>query len=290
MTSHTQASSLAEKTQNFLIRSRTAIEGLWAGNDDRFPDFLGIGAQKAGTTWLHENLRSHPEIFLHDAKELHFFDLHLGRGLRHYKSLFRSGKGRICGEITPSYGILPADRIRLIHKQNPELRTILLLRNPMQRAWSGAVMELADRRQRSVESVPLAEYETFLRSTGSVARSTYTAMLDRWCAVFPTDQVFVGFFEDIRTRPVELFTEILQHLGVSHTGLDLTKYPLQNVIVPDIERNSKVHKFATAYDSPRRSAAMLPEIQALLNDLYRDEVAQLEERFGARCSNWRSEA
>ena len=290
MITHKTETSLITAAQNFLIRSRSVIEGLWTRSDDPFPDFLGIGAQKSGTTWLHENLRCHPEVYLHDAKELHFFDLHLGRGLRHYKSLFRAGKGRTCGEITPSYGILPADRIQLIHEQNPQLRIILLLRNPIQRAWSGAAMELADRGQRSVESVPLAEYETFLRTTGSVARSTYTAMLDRWSAVFPTEQIFVGFFEDIRTRPAELFTEILQHLGVSQTGIDFSKYPLQNVIVPDIERNSKEHKFATAYDAPRRKAAMPPEIQTLLNDLYRDEIEQLEKRFGARCSSWRSEA
>ena len=58
-----------------------------------FPDFLGIGAQKAGTTWLHENLRRHPELFLPEEKELHYFDRQWVRPLRHYSAAFREAGG-----------------------------------------------------------------------------------------------------------------------------------------------------------------------------------------------------
>ena len=70
------------------------------------PDFLGIGAQKAGTTWLHENLRCHPSLYLPDEKELHYFDWHFHRPLRWYAGHFRQGAGRVrtgksdCGQRT----------------------------------------------------------------------------------------------------------------------------------------------------------------------------------------------
>jgi hypothetical protein len=63
--------------------------------------FLGIGAQKAGTSWLFANLRHHPSLFLPEGKKLHFFDKgHISQGIERYLANFAPGEGRICGEIT----------------------------------------------------------------------------------------------------------------------------------------------------------------------------------------------
>ena len=69
----------------------------WPGAADRLPlpDFLGIGAQKAGTTWLWENLRRHPEIFVPDKKELHYFDNKFDQSLRYYTRRFEAARGRV---------------------------------------------------------------------------------------------------------------------------------------------------------------------------------------------------
>ena len=112
------------------------------------PDFLGIGAQKAGTTWLHENLRCHPELYLPDAKELHYFDWDFHQSLRSYAEHFRDGADRVKGEITPGYSILSSIRIALIKDLMPDLRLLFLVRNPISRAWSQALMNLVGRTNR----------------------------------------------------------------------------------------------------------------------------------------------
>jgi len=73
----------------------------------KLPSFLCIGAQKAGTTWLHNMLRQHPELFLPETKELSFFDLKSnfeGRGTSWYRSNFAAADdNQLIGEVTPGY-------------------------------------------------------------------------------------------------------------------------------------------------------------------------------------------
>ena len=68
------------------------------------PAFLGIGVQRAATTWVYECLRAHPEVFLPDLKEVHYFDENYELGANWYASHFpESVRERTLGEITPSY-------------------------------------------------------------------------------------------------------------------------------------------------------------------------------------------
>lgn len=123
-----------EKTQYAL--------GIRSTNGLCLPDFLGIGAQKAGTTWLHENLCHHPDLYLPEPKELHYFDWGFHRSLRHYSDIFKRGCNRVKGEITPGYSIIPVERMRFIRTIMPDVRLIFLMRNPIDRAWSQALMNL----------------------------------------------------------------------------------------------------------------------------------------------------
>lgn len=142
------------------------------------PDFLGIGAQKAGTTWLHENLRCHPELYLPDAKELHYFDWDFHQSLRSYAEHFRDGADRVKGEITPGYSILSSIRIALIKDLMPDLRLLFLVRNPISRAWSQALMNLVGRTNRRREDVSDDEFRKHFRSTRSVKRGDYLTTID----------------------------------------------------------------------------------------------------------------
>ena len=109
------------------------------------PDFLIIGAEKAGTTWLHDVLRAHPDLFLPDTKELHFFnrfdsngreiDTYARRGLDWYQRHFEAAeRGKPAGEATPLYLCDPAAP-RRIRRTLPEARFIVLLRDPVSRTW-----------------------------------------------------------------------------------------------------------------------------------------------------------
>lgn len=131
------------------------------------PAFLGIGAHKAGTTWLYRQMTAHPEIgFSVDkerprriaAKERHFWcrDLHIRRerprwpspldeALAAYRASFPDGK--IGGDITPHYAILDSEAVGLVAEYLPGVRLLYLMREPRARAWSSAVSSYAESHQ-----------------------------------------------------------------------------------------------------------------------------------------------
>ena len=146
------------------------------------PHFLCIGAQKAGTTWLHSVLRQHPDVAVPSEKEVHYFDLSFTKPLRDYSRFFAENPGKICGDITPAYSILSEERIRFIRRIMPATRLVFLMRNPIERAWSHAVMFLTTRQGRSYEDVSLAEFQEFLDSPPSTERSDYEKIIARWTA------------------------------------------------------------------------------------------------------------
>ena len=61
-------------------------------SQNSFPEFLGIGAQKSGTTWLYENLKKHPQLYLPKTKEIHFFDWHFYKSIKWYCQHFKNAK------------------------------------------------------------------------------------------------------------------------------------------------------------------------------------------------------
>ena len=100
----------------------------------RLPDFLGIGTQKGGTTYLHALLQHHPQIFLATPKEQHFFSLHWQRGEQWYADQFAQAEShQCCGEVTPYYLFHPEVPQR-IKSQLPAAKLIVLLRDPVERA------------------------------------------------------------------------------------------------------------------------------------------------------------
>ena len=99
------------------------------------PDFLGVGTQKGGTTYLYELLKRHPQVFLAKPKEQHFFSLHWQRGADWYRRQFASSEeSQICGEITPYYLFHPEARAN--QSLVPNVKLIVLLRDPVERALS----------------------------------------------------------------------------------------------------------------------------------------------------------
>ncbi|MCH2181433.1 MAG: sulfotransferase domain-containing protein [Mariniblastus sp.] len=232
------------------------------------PDFLGIGAQKAGTSWLAKNLRCHPELFVSEEKELHYFDRDFHRPLRHYASHFAQAGDRVKGEITPAYAILDRPTIRFIHKVMPELRLVYLLRNPVERAWSQAYMNLVSIPGRPYEEVDQAEFIRHFRSPRSVSRGAYLACIDRWLESFAEDQLLIEFFEDIAEQPQALLERVFEHLGVSQQ-VDWNRFPIGErvfsgggVPIPD-------------------------EIRLVLDEMYAADIEAIHQRFGDKTEPWR---
>src|SRR5262249_33217876 len=124
------------------------------------PDFLIIGAPKAGTTWLAANLDCHPQIYMakrpgcQDPTEVRYFRKSFRLPLKYYSSLFLQGKDRIKGDKSPGYSTLTPFRIRFIRSIMPSVRLVFFLRNPVERAWSHAVMNLVKLAKQKYEELP----------------------------------------------------------------------------------------------------------------------------------------
>jgi hypothetical protein len=209
------------------------------------PDFLVIGAQRAGTTWLHRVLRQHPSLWLPPVKELHYFDrLETKRtildpkerrrvGLKRllsldpwlvsywlsarsddwYARLFRDAKakGLVAGEITPAYATLDETVLRRIKRMNDNIKLIFVMRDPVERAWS-AVNNAAKKGAADASSVEKSIERA--RESGTAARSAYDDTIRRLEAVFPASQIHYCFFEDLRDRPEALTLDLFSFLGV----------------------------------------------------------------------------
>jgi hypothetical protein len=99
------------------------------------PDFVGIGVQRGGTSWLYQCFKEHPGIYM-PGKEIHFFDQKYDKGMPWYESLFSEGNEQLVkGEMTPDYLFNPEAIVRL-STHYPNAKLILILRNPYERAYS----------------------------------------------------------------------------------------------------------------------------------------------------------
>lgn len=130
--------SLRENLRPVYRKMRKGLYGL-RDSEVKLPDFLIIGCQKCGTSSLHHYLANHPSVWSPEKKELHFFDYHYDLGLPFYKQYFNNQPDNIddllVGEATPEYIFHPysAERIK---KTLPKVKAIVLLRSPIERAFS----------------------------------------------------------------------------------------------------------------------------------------------------------
>jgi len=182
------------------------------------PNFLGIGAQRAGTTWLHAQMRSHPEVYLpRRRKELHFFDRYYERGLEWYETCFpradQSPGVRWMGEITPMYLYDP--RVpRRIKEHLPDCRFLAILRNPADRAYSQYAHHVQNKgEERNFRDFLAAEEDVF-------GRGLYYLQLRRYMDLFPGENFLVLIFEEVMKDPAGALGELANFLGIQPGGFD----------------------------------------------------------------------
>jgi hypothetical protein len=174
-------------------------------------DFLGIGAQKAGTSWLHRMLGAHPDIFMAQAedKDLKFFSAHYDYGYDWYERHF-AADGVRRGEFSTSYFYSHEAPAR-VRRYNPDVRLILSLRDPVDRLISHHRHEI--RTGRLAPDVPLA---AGLASNPSyVEQSMYFTQLARWLEHFPLASFHVVIFEELFRDPARALRDVYEFVGVS---------------------------------------------------------------------------
>jgi hypothetical protein len=190
------------------------------------PDFVIIGAQKAGTTSLYRYLTGHPNVGGATKKEVHFFDRSYDKGMDWYLAHFpERGEFTVVGESSPSYLFHP-DVPERLRRTLPHAKLIVLLRNPVDRAYSQYQMRLRRVGEDSFEEA-IDEELTRLPSNGELPgpekghhaylpRGVYADQLRRWLAVFPREQFLVLHSEAFFARPDEGLLRTLAFLGLPH--------------------------------------------------------------------------
>lgn len=205
------------------------------------PDFLIIGAQKAGTTSLHDYLCQHSAVAAPVTKEVHFFDNEFQRGSGWYRAHFRRGEqGALTGESTPYYLFHPL-AARRAAEVVPEARLIVVLRDPIDRAFSHhnhelalgfeqlpfeAALEAEAERLRGEEERLIADprYRSPSHQHHSyLCRGRYAGQLERWFERYGEERILVLGAEDLFARPGAVVREAQDFLGLPpQAPVDLT--------------------------------------------------------------------
>jgi hypothetical protein len=192
--------------------------------DPRAPNFFILGAAKSGTTSLYQFLQAHPAIFLPTAKEAHFFssDRYESAGIDQYLDDYFSGSEHFParGEATPAYfhlGDLVAPR--MLATLGPGLRFILVLRDPVRRAWSHYLhthrLGLEDRSFEEIVAARDAETsQDKIKWRSYYSDGLYARQLRTWQRHFAPEQFLVFLTEDLGANPERVAARCFDFLGV----------------------------------------------------------------------------
>jgi len=250
------------------------------------PDFVGVGVEKCGTTWLSEVLSQHPEIFI-PKKEIRFFSRRFYKGYEWYNNFFLNKNSRKAGEFTPIYWItpfsnpakkeyypnwflkrifyfwrrLPSARDEL-KTHYPEVKVFAIFRNPVERAWSDYWFHVqvysrnGKRRTAPFEKV-WSEDGRWIKTQGLYAH--YVAY---WREAFPDLGVF--FYDDLKKDPIELARSVYRFIGVDDKFIpDISHWPLKGNYPP-----------------------ISPNIRKMMVDFFREQILQFSAMTGRDLSDW----
>jgi hypothetical protein len=179
------------------------------------PDFVIIGAQKGGTSFLYHLLTLHPLVEPAALKELHFFDNPelFDHGAEWYRRCFprlnsKDGQRSMTGEATPYYLFDPPVAKRMAQIV-PQARLIALLRNPIDRAYSHYQMQVKRGTEpRTFEEAIEQQHSSYM------SRGIYVDQLLRWFEFFGKEQMLILKSEDFFERPVETLKVVLTFLDL----------------------------------------------------------------------------
>lgn len=293
-----------------------------SGERTRAPDFLGVGVQRSGTTFLQRCLEKHPEIGK-PQNGLHLFshDLVYNPELEHVEPLdyewYERQLGafadrKVVGEFSVTYGF-SENRERcadLIRARYPDVKILIALRHPVERA----VSEFGRARQgmRVPKSTTMAEY---VRTHPlEIERGHYAPLLETYFERFGRERVFVALFDDMRADRAAYTRAVYAFLGVDpefrpdqdnpnpsrpirsdavEKGIRLVQDVLRPIksgplsFVHRSLKNSGVREWIRRANADDRPVEVSDAERAELAALYRDDVARVEELLGRGLPAWR---
>jgi hypothetical protein len=249
------------------------------------PDFLIIGAAKCGTTSVANNLRRHPDLYL-PSHEVHYFSKHLSTGLAWYRALFQQPQ-KLQGEKSTSY-LYDIHCHQEIARVLPTAKLILLLRNPVERAYSNWNMRYAEQRLiidglqfnasgfpplKSLDFDALVDYYLthhehseiiFQKPLDIIHRGRYVDQLENLLRYYAKNQILIMITERFAQNEAEGYETLCRFLNI--LPFTTTEYPRDSVST-------------YAYPIPARA-------RAKLQDFYRPYNERLFQLLGFTIPEW----
>lgn len=175
----------------------------------RLPNFLYVGPDKAGSTWLHEVLIEHPDIYLSPAKDLYFFDRYFGKGPEWYAGHFKDARDEtIVGEVCQDY-LADPDAPGRIHETLGVPNVMVTLRDPVQRAFSSYLY------MRKHGEGPSTFAQALRAEPRLVEHGRYGAQIARFREFIPAQSVHIAVFDDLESDPQSFVDSVLTWLDVA---------------------------------------------------------------------------
>lgn len=183
-------------------------------------DFIVIGAEKSGTTWLADMLRQHPDVFIPERKEIFFFNerffespelnnFNFDKPLSWYLAFFDEAEpDQVKGEVCPAY-LWDVTAPQEIFSFNPSVKIIAVLRAPVERAYSQFRYYV----QRGVLE-DISFHQAIEKRPDLISRSMYFDQLKRYFELFPQEHIKVLFFDDLKQDSQGFLEDVDTFLGI----------------------------------------------------------------------------
>ncbi len=239
-------------------------------------DFLIIGGQRCGSTWVSSTLDQHPQIVMGAPKELHYFSRFvLHHDLAWYRSHFdvdAGGDDRQLGEATPAYGSLASNAVQAVRDALPDLRLVMIVRNPIDRTWSHLCSRFGPGPNRPSEAFALrrALHQIHRRTTRD--HNDFVATIDAWTSAFGRDQLHLMFFDDLVRDEQASLRGLTDFLGLEPHAFDLGAGRRFGATLVEMPPEVRWHVHHALDDVVRAQVAYLgpkaePWLDALQDDL-----------------------
>jgi hypothetical protein len=287
------------------------------------PNFLCVGTQKAGTTTLHDILKQHPDIYLPESKEAHFFDIddHYQQGIDWWLETFFStlNNEKAIGAMTPEYLYYNEVPSRILKTLGPDIKIIIILRSPVARAYSHYLMskrrgyeDYSFAKAIEIESKRIEEGEFEKNHFSYASRSLYFNQVKRYFDIFPRENILLIKFEDdllrnkektiasildfLNVKNIPLITDLKSNKATKPRFIAISKLTNNNGRIKKILRlfiksskiKIKVNRIINHYNQTTKQVPKLneTEIKYYLNKLFLEDIKSLEKLLSINLNSW----
>jgi hypothetical protein len=273
----------------------------------RLPDYIVLGAAKAGTSSIYRYLDQHPDVFVPTPKELKFFTGSGEHDVREYARYFAPNTDKkITVEVSSDYLYSGESTPRTIKKIIPDVRLIAILRDPVERGFSDFCMDVRrGKQQKDYRKALRGRFRFRYRDQG-----LYHKQLSRYIDVFGRDRIAIFFFEDLKRDTTGFMRGFYRHIGVTDNisargQFNKGSFSRSQHVQALLQRPNPMRWAVKALLSPflnaekrqRLRSRLLalnkapkpridPELRKELVEFYRDDILKLQELTGRDLSGW----